>query len=62
MRRDIRRHRTWLIVTGSLCLLWLAGCTPTNRLSKVVRADPSAPLGYVEVHDRDSGIVSRFQA
>ncbi|MDJ0738176.1 MAG: FecR family protein [Gammaproteobacteria bacterium] len=42
----------------TLCALWLGGCAPSNRLTKVVRADPSAPLGYVEVHDRDSGIVA----
>lgn len=51
------RTRLALIAIAS-CLL-LAGCN--TRLTKVVRADPSVPHGYIEVGDRGAGIVDVFR-
>ena len=62
MHANIPNQRLLMTLGVILCGLWLGGCAPSDRLSKVVRADPSAPLGYVEVSDRDSGIVSVFRA
>lgn len=58
MQVHVRTHRLLLVLGVLLCGIWLSGCAPSDRLSKVVRADPAAPLGYVEVSGRDAGIVS----
>lgn len=44
----------WLLIVLP-CTLLLGGCG--TQLSKVVRVDRSAPAGYVEVNDRNAGIV-----
>jgi hypothetical protein len=55
-RRSIAALRVLLVAVGCL---WLAGCG--TSLNKVVRADTTDPMGYIEVRDGYAGLVSVYR-